>query len=37
MRAAMPSPESVLFLLGSMAVQMTTETYSHCLYQSDDC
>ena len=36
MRAAMPSPESVLFLLGSVALQMTTETYSHRLYHFDD-
>jgi len=36
MRASMPSPESVVFLLGSVALQMTTETYSHRLYQFDD-
>ena len=36
MRAAMPSPESVLFLLGSVALQMTTKTYSHRLYHFDD-
>ena len=36
MRAEMPSPESVLFLLGSVALQMTTGTYSHRLYQFDD-
>ena len=36
MRVAMPSPESVLFLLASVALQMTTETYSHRLYQFDD-
>ena len=36
MRAAMPSPESVLFLLGSVELQMTTEIYSHRLYHFDD-
>lgn len=36
MRAAMPSPEAVLFLLGSVALQMTTETYSHRLYHFDN-
>ena len=36
MRAAMPSPESALLLLESVALQMTTETYSHRLYQFDD-
>ena len=36
MRAAMPSPEAVLFLLESVALQMTTETYSHRLYHFDN-
>ena len=36
MRASMPSPESVVFLFGSVALQMTTETYSRRLYQFDD-
>ena len=36
MRASMPSPESVVFLLGSVALQMTTEIYSRRLYQFDD-
>ena len=36
MRAEMPSPESVLFLLGSVALQITTETYLHRLYQLVD-
>lgn len=35
MRSSMPSPESVVFLLGSVAMSMTEGTYSHRLYQFD--